>query len=38
MQELDEVFSRSGNQDVAGLLRKIQSRVDGDILQLQNEN
>ena len=38
MQELDEVFSSSHNQDVAHALKRIQTKVDADIVKLQQEN
>ena len=38
MQELDEVFSSSQNQDVAHALKRIQTKVDADIVKLQQEN
>lgn len=38
MQELDEVFSGAQNQDVAQALKRIQNKVEQDVVKLQHEN
>lgn len=38
MQELDDVFTRSNNHDVAKQLSRIISLIQDDIVQLQQDN